>query len=228
MGMGLRITRLASALTVAALGLAGCFDLSQSVSIDREGSGHFTATAAAKGFVGDALKNADLVDPDRNHVTANTAFVHDEVMRTATVDSKSLSELALPNEVMTLAVTGHDFFGLGPSHVAYRARLFVDRAKAAETPTVGPIGEALARGMLGGHIYVFTVTVPGSIEHIAPIALGGETFEPQVSGDFYHGQTITWRLPLYKLVEVRALDFEVDFSAYGFFSNAKTQTVASE
>jgi len=68
----------------------------------------------------------------------------------------------------------------------------------------------------------------GDVERAAPIAIGGETYTPTITGDFWNGHTVTWRLPLAAFVTAPSLNFEVDFSAIGFFSNTKTQLVAND
>jgi hypothetical protein len=159
-----------------------------------------------------------------------TAAANGKITRTAVVQFQSLSGLALSNEAMSLTVTGHDFFGLGPAHVAFRSTFRVDQAKksAPETADGSAMGRQIAQSILGDHTYSFSVTVPGSVEHMAPVVIGNDTIQPTVTGDFYHGHTVTWRMPLYDLIDARALNFEVDFSAYGLFSDARTQTSAHD
>ena len=172
------------------------------------------------------MRNAKLVSPDLNRATQATTDVNGKVTRTADVDFKSLSDLALSDETMSLKVTGDDLFGLGQSHVAFHTTFLVDKAKRHQQGDDTKLGREIAQTILGDHTYTFSVTVPGDIEHANPVAVGGETFQPEVKGDFYNGRTVTWRLPLYTLADAQALDFEVDFVALGFFHDAKTQLAA--
>jgi hypothetical protein len=48
-----------------------------------------------------------------------------------------------------------------------------------------------------------------------------------VTGDFF-GHTVTWKIPLYALISSQAINFEVDFWAWGTFSNTKSQLVAND
>ena len=225
-----RTIRLAVVLVVAGVGLSGCFDLVQNVAIGRDGSGHYQVSLSAQGIVGEELENASIVDTNRNRADLATDVANGKVTRTAFVAFKSLSDLALANQAMSLTVTGHDFFGLGPAHVAFRSIVHVDQVKKTQPAPVADsaLGRQIARSIVGDHYYTFSVTVPGSIEHIAPVAVGPDIVQPTVSGDFYHGHTVTWRLPLYALVVARALSFELDFTAYGLFNDAKTQMVVSD
>ncbi|MGB8364239.1 MAG: hypothetical protein ACLQUZ_02055 [Rhizomicrobium sp.] len=225
-----RTIKLAVVLAIAGIGLSGCFDLTQNVAIGRDGSGHYQVSLSAQGIVGEGLRNAVIVDTTRNRADLATDVVNGKVTRTAFVAFKSLSDLALPDQVMSLTVTGHDFFGLGPAHVMFRSIFHVDQAKKTQPAPIGgsALGRQIAQSIVGDHYYTFSVTVPGSIEHIAPVAVGPDIIQPTVTGDFYHGHTVIWRLPLYALVLARTLSFEVDFTAYGLFSDAKTQMIASE
>ena len=39
---------------------------------------------------------------------------------------------------------------------------------------------------------------------------------------------MTWKIPLYALVSSQAINFEVDFWAWGFFNDTKSQLVAND
>ena len=67
------------------------------------------------------------------------------------------------------------------------------------------------------------MTLPGTIDSISPVTIGGVTVKPEVTGDFYSGHTITWRMPLYMMISAHALTYEVEYSAYGFMANAQTR-----
>jgi len=219
----------AVAMIAAGVGLSGCFDLIQTVGIDRQGAGRYLVSVTAQGIVGQALKNEKLVNK-QNHATLSTSDVDGKITRTATVDFKSLSELAFSDEIMSQRVTSRDLFGLGPSHVAFVADVMISKAKNEnpQTASANGVSQEIARSILGDHTYVFTITVPGDVERAVPITIGDQTYQPTVTGDFYNGHTVTWRLPLYALVSAKALNFEVDFWAWGFFKDTKSQLVAND
>jgi len=123
-----RSAALAVLLAVVGVGLSGCFDVVQTVGIDRSGAGRYQIAVTGQGVVGDAIKNEKLVNR-QNHAAMSTSDVGGNVTRTATVDFKSLSDLAFSDETMNLKVTGRDFFGLGPSHVAFLTNVMIDKAK---------------------------------------------------------------------------------------------------
>lgn len=216
------------AIAIAAAGLSGCFDLAQKVSIGRDGSGRYETSISAQGIVGDALKdkhaNTDLAGD--NHAITTTRELNGTVTQTSVADFKALDDLKFTDQSMSVTVRGHSLMGLGPANLTFRRAFLVDRARrqhARDENDIGSMGRSIAQSILGDHVYVFSVTLPGSIDRIAPIVVAGQTIQPQVTGDFYHGHTVTWRMPLYMLVAAHALVFEVDFSAYGFFANAQTR-----
>jgi hypothetical protein len=215
-------------LTVTAVGLSGCLDLVQTVSVDRTGAGSYQVSATAQGFVGEALKNEKLVNK-QNHATMATTTAGGKVTRSATVGFKQLSDLAFSDEVMSLNVKSRDLFGLGPSHVAFTANVMIDKAKHEnqQASAANNVGEEVAQSILGDHTYVFTVTVPGSVEYASPMTIGKDTYQPIVTGDYF-GHTVTWKIPLYALISSQAINFEVDFWAWGTFSNTKSQLVAND
>jgi len=218
----------AAAAAAMGAGLSGCLDLVQTVNVDRSGAGRYQIAASAQGFVGEALKNEKLVNR-QNHATMSTSNAGEKTTRVATVDFKSLSDLAFSDETMSLNVKGRDFFGLGPSHVAFVAEVMVDKAKHdnPRAESADSVGEEVAQSILGDHTYTFAVSVPGSVERAAPVTLGNHAYEPTVSGDYF-GHTVTWKIPLYALVDSQALNFEVDFWAWGTFADTKSRLVAND
>lgn len=214
-----------------ALGLSGCFDLSQSVAIGRTGAGQYNVAVSAGGLVGRAMRdNHDAITIGRgnakdNVVKTQTRSQDGKVTQTSTIAFKSLSDLHLGDDVMSLRVKHRDFWGLGPAHVVFRRTVLVGNARAAqarEHDMGNDLGHDVLQTMFGDHTYVFAVTVPGSIEKIAPLRIGGRTITPKVTGDFYHGHTITWRMPLADMLSAKMLSFEVDFSAFGTFTDAQS------
>jgi hypothetical protein len=220
------------ALIVAlSLGLSGCFDLAQKVEIGRDGAGRYKVAITAGGIVGDALKEKPVTIEKHDHAVTTTRETDGKVTQTTVIDFKTLSDLRLSDEVMSLHVLEHSFFGLGPTHVRFRRTFLVGNARKANADRMGEgddeASTQILAGMFGDHTYTFSVTVPGSILRIAPVRLGGKRIEPQVSGDFYHGHTITWTMPLYRMLSETLLTFEVDFSAYGSFSDVQSAPEAA-
>jgi hypothetical protein len=65
---------IAALVVLAGLGLSGCFDLSQKVTLDRSGAGHLQVAVAAEGLVGEALKSksdTDLTGGNRARTTVS-------------------------------------------------------------------------------------------------------------------------------------------------------------
>lgn len=212
-------------VSITAVALSGCFDLAQRVAIDRDGSGQIETTVSAGGLVGEALKSKSSNLLGENRSATSVTDANGVVTQRSRADFKALSDLVFQDQVISLSSRGSSFFGLGPSEMTFRRSFHVDRARAEHAEdhkASGDLGAQVAQSILGNHTYVFSVTLPGSIERIAPITIGGQTIEPSVTGDFFQ-HTITWRMPLYQLVNARALNFEVDFSAYGTFTAAQTR-----
>jgi len=212
--------RTGALIVVLSLGLSGCFDLAQKVAIGRDGAGRYEVAITAQGIVGDALKEKPVAVEKHDHAVTTTREADGKVTQTTIIDFKTLSDLKLSDEVMSLRVLGHSFFGLGPTHVRFRRTFLVGNARKANADRMGEgdaAGAQILAGMFGDHTYTFSVTVPGSILRIAPLKLGGKVIAPKVAGDFYHGHTITWIMPLYRMLSEKLLTFEVDFSAYGSF-----------
>jgi hypothetical protein len=213
-------------IAVAACSLSGCFDLDQKVSIDRGGAGQYRVAISAKGAIGEALKDKKA---DKGSLMPGKAVTTIEVrdgktVKTARVDFKTLSELKLDDEEIALHVLDRGFFGFTPSHVRFKRSFFIGSARAqASGGEDEKMGKEVLASLFGDHEYVFAVTLPGSVERIAPLKIGGVEVKPEVTGDFWHGHTIVWRMPLTMLFAARRLDFEVDFSALGSFADAKTQ-----
>jgi hypothetical protein len=216
-------------LAVAACALTGCFDLDQKVAFRRDGSGRYQLAISAEGPIGEALKS-DKKKNDmlgKNKVTETTVIENGKVTKTARVDFKSLSELALNDETIRLKVLDHGFLGLTPSHMRLTRVFLVGHARDAHgggAPKADDeAGRQIVASIFGGHTYSFSVTLPGSVDRVAPLRIGGVEVKPEIGGDFYHGHTIVWRMPLTAMMQADKLVFEVDFSALGSFADAETK-----
>lgn len=218
-------------LAVTAIGLTACFDLDQKVSISRTGTGRYTMALTAKGPIGDAIKNDksgknDMLKP--NKAVTTTEIHNGAVTKTAYIDFKSLSELKLEDEQISLHVMDHGWFGITPSHVRFKRTFSVGDAKSQAgggNSKDEEMGKEMLASIFGDHEYRFEVTLPGSIDRIAPVKVGGVIITPQISGDWWNGHKIVWRMPLTTLMTADRLTFEVDFNAIGSFADSQTQKI---
>jgi hypothetical protein len=204
------------------IGLSGCFDLAQKLSIDRGGSGNYVIAITANGLLGEALKdNKSGIRVGRNRAKTRIVTKDDNVTQIATIRFKSLSDLHLSDELLSLTNRGASWFGLGPSHVTFRRTFLVDRARRENAPKSAEadrFGGDLLRTMFGDHTYVFSITVPGSVEKASAVKIGRTVIKPHIAS----GNIVSWRMPLYTLLQAKAVSFQVDFSAYGSFPDAQS------
>jgi hypothetical protein len=207
---------------VCLFGLAGCFDLAQQLSIDRSGSGRYVVAITASGLLGEALKdNKSGIRFSQNRVTTRTTAKDGKVTQTDILEFKSLSDLRLSDELLSLTNRGASWFGLGPSQVTFRRTFLVDRARRENAPKSAEaerFGGELLQTMFADHAYIFSVTVPGSVEKASAVKIGRTVIEPQITS----GNSVTWRMPLYTLLQAKVVSFQVDFSAYGSFRDAQS------
>lgn len=208
------------------IALSGCFDLTQQVQIGRAGAGSYRLSIAASGLMGQALKErpaqlAGLPPPQRAVDTATGV-----VRQTSQVDFRALADLKLADEVMSLHVLERPVFGLGPAHVRFHRTFLIGAARNHQAAESGQSdvqdAETLA-SMFANHRYVFSVHLPGSVLKADPVHLGSITIAPTVTGDLWHGHTITWTMPLGLALSQQMLRFTVDFSAYGHFTDTQSQ-----
>jgi hypothetical protein len=211
---------------ILALGLSGCFDLSQSVAINRDGSGRYDTAISARGVVGEALKNGktDIHIGGSRDVHRHSVIQDGKVTETSSVDFKQLSDISLSNDSIAIKVRGHDLFGLGQTHAVFRRIFLVDherRARQHDGDDNG--GQAVLASIFGDHTYVFSVHLPGAIDWIAPVWAGDTQVKPDISGNDTAGYTITWRMPLVDMIQSKALHFSVGFSSYGALTDSETR-----
>ena len=219
------LTRVA-VIAGASIALAGCFDLTQALSIDSHGAGEYRTSIAAADALGEGLKSgkSDIVLGQNKNVATSTVIANDLVTRTSTIAFQSLSDLSLSAETVHLKVLGHSFFGLGPAHVMFHRAFKVRDAKRRQMHDDNDkTGQAVIASMFGNHFYAFSVSLPGSIDWIAPVTINGITVVPQITDSPDGGHTVIWRMPLTTMLEVDRLDFSVGFSAYGDFSEAESK-----
>jgi hypothetical protein len=214
-------------VAAASIALSGCFDLTQSIAIDRHGAGYYQVTMAASGLVGEALKSgkSDLDIGQNKNVQTSTVIANGVTTRTSKIDFASLSDLSLSAESMSLTVMDHDFLGIGAAHVVFRRNFHISDAKKNidKDDSDGAAAQSMMASIFGNHFYEFSITLPGSIEWIAPVRIDGVEIKPTVTGDFYNGHTITWRMPLIDLFQTKDVGFSVGFSAMGSIADAQTR-----
>ena len=207
-----------------ALGLSGCFDVHQSLHLNRDGGGSYAVSVAAQGLVGEALaeKRLDLAGLPPPVITRGE---HGVVRQTARVRFARLSDLSLPFDVISLRVRGHSFFGLGPAQVELRRTFLLGNARREVAQMTGQSRQSIAQilpARLRGNVYVFAITLPGSVLRASPLTLGGLHIAPSIAGNFWDGHTVSWRVPVRLLLRGSILRFAVEFSAYGRFTNAES------
>jgi hypothetical protein len=159
-----------------------------------------------------------------NKATVTTSALNGKVTKTATADFKSLSDLTFKNERMSLKVLNAGFLGITPKLVRFRHSFAVGNARAERSglsKSDEQTGQQMLAGLLGNHRYSFSVTVPGTIERIAPLNVGGVFIPAEVTGDYWH-HTVTWTMPLTRMITAKDVVVEVDFSAIGSFADAQT------
>jgi len=215
-----------------AIGLSGCFDLAQKVAVNTSGGGSYAVVVSANGVVGDAIskKHADVdIDEDSNNEVTRVTHEDGKVVQTTEIAFKELSDLHLDDETISLTVKGKKLLGLGGTEVNFHRTFHVDEARHHHHDLDDGddddknIGRDILTSMFGDHTYTFSVWLPGSIEHIAPLQVNGHTVHPTVWTDKY-GHTIIWKMDLVDMFLARQIDFDVDFAAHGDFHDATTSS----
>jgi hypothetical protein len=212
-------------VAVASIALSGCFDLTQSVSLGKDGAGEYRVAVSAEGFVGGALKNGkskiDVGDNPNAHTT--TVIENGVTTRTSTIPFHSLSDLSLSSETVAVHVTGHSLLGLGPTHAIFRRSFRVGDAKKSveHNDDNDATAQGIIQSIFGNHYYTFSVTLPGTVDWIAPVYAGDVVIKPMISGN-----TITWRMPLENMIEAHNLNFSVGFSTWGPIVEARSRQSA--
>jgi hypothetical protein len=209
------------AILFACFALAGCFDLDQKMTLGRDGSGSYEVTLTADGMVGEALKNEVLITESKGAVQRETEIVNGHAVHREHIAFASIADLGLADEDVSLTVHGDNFFGLAPKSATFRRVVRSADVRSEKSPEDKDDSAALA-AVFGNHTYSFSLSLPGSIDSIAPVKLGGVTIKPEITGDYFR-HTITWRMPLYMMFAEDKVVFTVDFSAYGTFSDAQSQ-----
>lgn len=210
-------------VVVCAVALGGCFDLGQKVAIGRDGSGGYAVSLAADGIVGDSLdkKHADIHVGDMPMHT-QISHVDGKIVQTSGTAFRDLSDLQLSDEVISLHVTGKKWLGIGGEQVNFHRSFRVDHARDDNSRDESGLGRDILTSMFGDHTYTFSVWLPGTIDHVAAVDIGGRLVQPTVvaAGD---GHAVTWRMKLTDMFLADKLEFDVNFSAHGDFHDTTSQ-----
>lgn len=214
-----------AAILIACLALTGCFDLDQKLALNRDGSGLYEVTLTADGMIGEALKNEVLISEGKGKVVRETEIVNGHAVHRERIAFANLSDVGLADEDVAVTVHGNNLFGLLPKSANFRRVVHSADVRNEKSPEDKDDSAALA-AVFGQHMYTFSVSLPGSIDRVEPLKVGGTIVRPEITGDFFR-HTVTWRMPLYMMFAEDEVVFSVDFSAYGTFSDARSQAKRS-
>jgi len=209
------------AIAFACLALTACFDLDQKLALNRDGSGVYEVTLTADGIIGEALKNEVLISEANGKVQRETEIVNGHAVHRERIAFASMSDMSLSDEDVSLTVHGNNLFGLLPKSANFRRVVHSSDVRSEKSPEDKNDSAALA-AVFGQHTYTFSVSLPGSIDRIDPVKVGGTAIRPEITGDYFR-HTLTWRMPLYMMFAEDEVVFSVDFSAYGTFVDARSK-----
>jgi hypothetical protein len=196
----IRPARAAAAL-VLALGLAGCFDFEQRLTIKSSGAGRLEVMLRMDPAFKGALDNETLLGEQASPVEVTREVKDGQYVQTEKVAFNKLPELRVRNETLSITNEGTTFFGIGPKKLMLRR--VVDNG-GGDSDSLG-----VMRGVFQDRVYTFAVTVPGWIEKAYPVAVGGEAINPVIDG-----ATVKWVVPMAKALSTASLDYRVDFRSY--------------
>jgi hypothetical protein len=218
----------AGVVVACAVGLSGCFDLTQKVAIGRDGSGGYQIQVAADGLIGEGLSH----DHGHSHIHIDEDMsMHksisgegDKTIETLGTAFHDLSDLHLSDETISLHVKGQKLLGLMGTQVNFHRSFDIDRAKHLhdDDDNDDHLGREVLTSIFGDHMYVYSVWLPGTIDHITPVSIDGHLVQPQVT-DAGDGHWITWRMKFTDMLIAQNLDFDVDFTARGNFHDTQSQ-----
>lgn len=203
----------AMAALVLALGLTGCFDFEQHLTIKGSGAGRLEVELRMDPAFKGALDNETLIGQQASPVEVTREVKNGQYVQTEKVAFNALVELRVRNETLSITNQGATFFGLGPKK--FTLRRVVDNG--------GGEGEAfgIMKGIFQDRAYTFAATVPGWIEKAYPVVVNGEAINPIVDG-----ATVKWVVPMAKALSTGSLDYRVDFRSYlNIEGNATAQRV---
>ncbi len=203
----------AVAALVLALGLSGCFDFEQHLTIRGSGAGQLELKLRMDPAFKGALDNETLMGPQAAPVEVKREVKDGQYVQTEKVSFNKLPELRVRNETLSITNDGPTLFGLGPKKLTLRR--IVDNGGADEDSA------GVMRGVFADRVYVFSVTLPGWIAKAYPVTVNGEAINPTIDGS-----TVKWTVPMAKALTSASLDYRVEFRAYmDIEGNATAQRV---
>ncbi len=189
----IRPARAAVALLFA-LGLAGCFDFEEHLTIKGSGGGQTPGHAANGSVAARCIRGQDAPRPAgntrRSHAGGKGRPVHPE----GKGHLQQVPELRVRNETLSITNEGSTFFGIGPKKLTLRR--IIDNSGA------DPDSLGVMKGVFQDRTYTYTVTLQGWIEKAYPVVVNGEAINPIVDG-----ATVKWQIPMAKAISAARLDY---------------------
>jgi hypothetical protein len=196
----IRPARAAVALLFA-LGLAGCFDFDEHLTLKGSGGGQLELMLRTDPSLKGAFDDKTLLGQQATPVEVTREVKDGQYIQREKVTFNKLPELRVRNETLSVTNEGATFFGIGPKKLTLRR--IIDNGGA------DPDSFGVMRGVFQDRVYTYAVTLPGWIEKAYPLVVNGEAINPVIDG-----ATVKWQVPMAKAISAKRLDYRVDFRSY--------------
>jgi hypothetical protein len=183
------------------VGLAGCFDIEQDLTVEGSGAGALEVTLRIDPTFKGALENETILGDQVAPVVVKREVKDGQYVQDERVTFNAISDLKLPNGTLSIVNNGSTFLGIGPQRLTL--------TRTIENSAAGPNSYAVMRNVFSDRTFTIKISVPGWIARAYPMTVAGQTVSPQVGGS-----TVTWQVPMARALSEPNLIYRIDFLAY--------------
>ena len=187
------LSRLAVLCGAATL-LAGCFDVQLGLKLHNDGSGAVTTRIILSkemtdmAAAGRSKPMPALLGKDKRNVRTTSEIHNGQLVTEETVGFARLSDVPLSDDNIEVTNLGRTFFG------AVRSRIRWSLESTHSNPNAGDMKGMAA--FLAGHTFTLSMDIPCHVEKASDVSINGISMAPSVHGDWMHGSTVRWQVPL--------------------------------
>ena len=190
--------------------ISGCIDIEEKVQINPNGSGTLSINVIVDPMLAEELKKQRFLDIPGKQVLIKNIIRGEKFYHIESTHFRSLGELKMVDEIISIAVTKKGFMGLGENEAIFEH--FMNFSESSKEDAA----------LMVGHYFNYTVELPGRIKKAYPAILNEIEVEPEIKEN-----RVVWNIPLDLFIKSGRAFFRAAFKGkFNFPSDIQSTKVA--
>lgn len=187
---------------VFAVFVSGCIELEEKVTLREDGSGTLMRTIITTNPMIMKMLKKESFNLEGMKVHVKNVIKQKKLYHYQWIDFKSISELSIKGEILSLSVKKRGLFEFGKKAATFKHVIAIEEPPKPSGESFEASDESSERykfillGMLKDVYFNYILEVPGKIKDVYSLKVGGVEIEPSVKGNL-----VTWGIPVILLLD---------------------------